>query len=629
MAYDIGQGISDALGSVAEGMLTRKERKEERESLQAQAEMIGEYKYNEYQDLLSKDDPKAKDAERDFLKWQDLTNEDQATKKIEGAILEYEKTEVRKSRRLQNTLAELQTNLARETNPFKIKTIQNQAETQALALEEAKLKSEERKNLKDFYGGLHEAVNKPVDQEIPEFGLKQEKAGSNLFGSLLNDGYLNQGSSQTEFVAPENRREWLQEKKRTSDDILIAYGLKQPPASAASTSVEQEGVDNLYSKVPVGPEAEFYGDSPYVPSSVSRPPSTSEMAERAQEYLAMKAPGLSPEGQSAANTMIQSRFPRAIPGAPVTYDGKETGKMLVGTTLASVPRTGSGSMPNLGPNQRISGTSTKWNEEKGRYETTYNTERFVPSEQPEYVPMAESMAAEDDALTYKKSLTPGAGEAKEFRQMAADGKTAQDMIDRVFDIANQYKGLSGETRLRTIELKAKGEISSLLLMLRGKLRLAVIGPGAVSIYEQEILSEVAANPSDLLQWSPASIKKLEVLRRVVGRGIKNKGEQLGLWDYDPELESDSELSKNEKRKPMTVKEAKKLDDLYEKNLKKLNLETEKGTQDSGNIPQTSRDGTPMKFESLDQAKQQGTPGSWVYVYNQTTQAFEPYKIPSK
>ena len=33
MAYDIGQGISDALGSVAEGMLTRKERQEEREKL--------------------------------------------------------------------------------------------------------------------------------------------------------------------------------------------------------------------------------------------------------------------------------------------------------------------------------------------------------------------------------------------------------------------------------------------------------------------------------------------------------------------------------------------------------------------------------------------------------------------
>jgi hypothetical protein len=168
-------------------------------------------------------------------------------------------------------------------------------------------------------------------------------------------------------------------------------------------------------------------------------------------------------------------------------------------------------------------------------------------------------------------------------------------------------------------------------MLRGKLRLAVIGPGAVSIYEQEILADVAANPADIFQWTPASVKKLEVLQRVVKQGIKYRGKHLGLWEYDPELEEGSTLEEGEKRKPMTEKEAKKLDDLYRKRVDKLNLKSEEGTATSRDIPQAKPDGTPFKFQSVEQARSQGKPGDWVYVYNQTLNppSFVPYQIPKE
>ena len=120
MAYDIGQGISDALGSVAEGMLTRKERKEERELALGQAEMIEDDLYSQYQNLLNTgaSESQVKAAQIDYEKWTKATSEDESTKKIEGMLQEYDKGVMRKSRRLQNRQIELENELAETQNPI-------------------------------------------------------------------------------------------------------------------------------------------------------------------------------------------------------------------------------------------------------------------------------------------------------------------------------------------------------------------------------------------------------------------------------------------------------------------------------------------------------------------------------
>ena len=71
MAYDIGTGISEALGSIGQGLVTRKERKEEREKLIGQYEAIEDYKRQEYQDLLDKGagENLVKAAQSEYEKW--------------------------------------------------------------------------------------------------------------------------------------------------------------------------------------------------------------------------------------------------------------------------------------------------------------------------------------------------------------------------------------------------------------------------------------------------------------------------------------------------------------------------------------------------------------------------------
>jgi len=617
MAYDIGTGISEGLGAIGQGMLTRKERQEEREEALGRAEAIGDEKYDYLQTLLqtTDDEGQIKQAQQDYEKWLVQTGPDESTKKIEGYIAEYDKKGLRKTRRLQNNLTQLSVDLAKETNPFKVQQLKDAAEKTKLEIDVLKQGKKQSENLTEFYAGMEDYVSQPIRAEGAEYGFAKETTGVDQEYHALIDKQLDDKG----------------EGVPTPDEILKMYGLRVGGPAATPPPVGEERT-GMYSKVPhtIGEQAEAaFHDTPYMPSTLKRQPTAADMASRAQEYLSMKAPGLSPAGALAAEKFVQNRHPRAIPGAPVTYEGEDTGKMMVGGSVMTVPNPDRGMLP-LDPDQRVSATSTKWNEDLQKWERTVTTERHVASEEPEYIPMAKAMADEDDSLTYKTSRAQQAGEAKEFKQMAGDAATAVRIVDDVFAAAEAAgDDLMTEIGNRTFNRQIKGEISSLLLMLRGKLRLAVIGPGAVSIYEQEILADVAANPSDIFQWTPASKKKLRVLQRVVNQGIKYKGEHLGLWDYDPELEEGSTLAKGEKRKPMTPKEAERLDKLYTKEVDKLNLKTEKGTATSRDIPSAKPDGTPVKFKSVEEARSQGKPGDWVYVYNQTTTppSFVPYQIP--
>jgi hypothetical protein len=78
-----------------------------------------------------------------------------------------------------------------------------------------------------------------------------------------------------------------------------------------------------------------------------------------------------------------------------------------------------------------------------------------------------------------------------------------------------------------------GAIKATITPLKGKLRLPLIGPGAVSEYEQEILAEAIADPTKIFSLESANLKKLRTLKAIVERSPKIHGDTLGLFRYSP------------------------------------------------------------------------------------------------
>lgn len=100
-----------------------------------------------------------------------------------------------------------------------------------------------------------------------------------------------------------------------------------------------------------------------------------------------------------------------------------------------------------------------------------------------------------------------AGDLPKLRQEAADARTAMKRLDNALDIVDEHgdsvvgwsgvlkRALSGPAAMAGIKIEGMDEaqiLSSLLSEAAGSLRLAVVGPGPVSEYEQKILQDVSA-----------------------------------------------------------------------------------------------------------------------------------------
>jgi len=59
-------------------------------------------------------------------------------------------------------------------------------------------------------------------------------------------------------------------------------------------------------------------------------------------------------------------------------------------------------------------------------------------------------------------------------------------------------------------------------ILAGKLRLTIIGPGAMSDYERKILEQVVGNPADLLSFDPAERAAFRNLKTRLRETMHNK-----------------------------------------------------------------------------------------------------------
>lgn len=118
-----------------------------------------------------------------------------------------------------------------------------------------------------------------------------------------------------------------------------------------------------------------------------------------------------------------------------------------------------------------------------------------------------------------EGLAPTEGEAKEFRTLGGEAKTALDSID-------QLKTLSLKGSKVSLQDQAKAE--TIARLLGASLRTTVVGQGAVSDAERKILEDIAANPLKIFSLQTTQLARLDQLKKQVVLNLKNKAQTIGI-----------------------------------------------------------------------------------------------------
>jgi len=111
-------------------------------------------------------------------------------------------------------------------------------------------------------------------------------------------------------------------------------------------------------------------------------------------------------------------------------------------------------------------------------------------------------------------------DAKNIRQKMRDGKDAEKALDELLRISKKPFG--------ELEPKTRSRVNTLRALLRGKLRLALIGPGQVSELEQKILDNAIGNINKFIKFPGTQKEKLIILKDQLNSSIENALEQGGL-----------------------------------------------------------------------------------------------------
>jgi len=645
MAYDIGQGISEALGSLGEGLITRKERQEERQKLIGQHEAIEDDLHSEFQSLLDKGagENVVKAAQTEYEKWSKRGDElgDESTKKIEGIISEYDKGEVRKSKRLQNRMAELQIDFANETNDYRKGKFEQDLLSAKLANEAIVQKQKERKSLTEFIGGYAGETSKQVPDTEPYWTdpmqLDQPQVGTPEF-------YYRRDESGRVAPAPERVKKLDaagQDLHGSVYDPASGFGVpKDSPRGMELLGLDQsDGAANPYAGTGGGPANPYAGisgrnafglqpdpydgylppvqapeelgpqpESYYIKGSrdIMRDPTASEQEAAAAQYLSRSAEGLGPEGYIKAAAHKQSFHPRAVKGARIQLDGEDTGKYIAGGQVLTERLQSAMGLSGPMKGMFLKGTTRSIDPETGQVKTTAN---YGVGQDPRSVPEAEEFAKEHSDLKFKRSLATSDQEAKDFRLISADAEHGVQLIQEALDEDAELNAITRRMPTAWYDQK-RAKIKAKLNLLRGKLRLAVIGPGAVSEYEQKILLEVIGDPTKFFQFDANSRARLTELQKIMTQGVKVRGEHLGLWDYDHKLQKGDKLASN--KLSFTAEDQANYD-------RKVKSGEGLGSAD---LPPT------LKFNSIQDTLKSGHPaGTKVYIRDIAGGGYRPYTIP--
>ena len=320
------------------------------------------------------------------------------------------------------------------------------------------------------------------------------------------------------------------------------------------------------------------------PSGQVRPPTAAERRQMSQDMLAEYAPRLGAR-YADAKSFAEVRDPMPTKGTSIEVDGEIVpGKVNVQGNILTIPRgQGFDAVPK---DMRVKGV-TYGRDKDGNPTQSVQLERYVEGEQPEFVKTAKFIADNDKDVELLRELAPTPGMAKEFNDFYADSKTSIDTIGEIIDLVEHGNDKSVK-RPNWVNLKMpwpigdrelQGEIQVRIRALTGKLRLPLIGPGAVSEYEQKLLRDAIADPTKFFSLTTTNIAKLKTLQTMMDRSIKVKGASIGLFKYD--------LKKEPGLKPMTEAGAGQFqasfNSIAEANASGLPPGTEVGIEDPANL----------------------------------------------
>jgi hypothetical protein len=253
-------------------------------------------------------------------------------------------------------------------------------------------------------------------------------------------------------------------------------------------------------------------------------PDTPMDERRGQLIDSLAQYNLTPTDRKQAIDMLSEKYPklREFATEVVTTGGKTVGYSADGTFVK---------LPASSPTPQGWQIESITEDSSGKKSYIYKN----PKTQPTYVSVAKKIAESDPELTLLEENTMSAGEAKEFKDLYTEAEDASHLLSKVIDMVEH--GLEGTKpgwfAMHLTDRDLIGAIKATITPLKGKLRLPLIGPGAVSEYEQEILAEAIADPTKIFSLESANLKKLRTLKAIVERSPKIHGDTLGLFRYSP------------------------------------------------------------------------------------------------
>ena len=106
--------------------------------------------------------------------------------------------------------------------------------------------------------------------------------------------------------------------------------------------------------------------------------------------------------------------------------------------------------------------------------------------------------------------------AKDLRKQVADIGYANQQINRLLEISN--------TPGEEYDPEKWGEVDGIVTSLKGRLRLSLVGPGAVSEAEWKMMEKAIPDPTKIFQWESQEKKGLETLRDNLNQILRREAE---------------------------------------------------------------------------------------------------------
>jgi hypothetical protein len=168
-------------------------------------------------------------------------------------------------------------------------------------------------------------------------------------------------------------------------------------------------------------------------------------------------------------------------------------------------------------------------------ETTIKSERdFKLTEQREKQAGAERLMGIKTAANLQKDernrYIPGFGlaltpnDAKESKKLLTELDPAKQNLQKLLEMAN--------TPSNRVSPEARARAQALARMTMGNLRMAIIGPGAVSDSERAILESIVADPTEFFRLPAATRERLGTLMGALDRRWKSQLQASGVVSLD-------------------------------------------------------------------------------------------------